>query len=90
MTATLTWLCRCVAQLRVYREGQSPGECGRRMPYCWCATVVRSGDTAEVQGAMRAPKPSERRAIRVVLLAEGFKPGKIWGVKADGRVYKMR
>ena len=52
-----------VGVLRVFPDGGKYGD-----PYSFCATVHHlDQETVEIIGAMRAPKPSEWRAIRECL-----------------------
>lgn len=45
--------------LRVFSKDQEYGD-----PYDWCATAVRVNEqTVEIRGALRAPTPSEWRAM---------------------------
>ena len=47
------------SQLRVFADGDAIGN-----PYAWCATVRHIDmHTVEILGVMRAPRPSEWRAI---------------------------
>jgi hypothetical protein len=66
--------------LRVFPDGQRYGD-----PYTWCATVrFLSRDTVEICGALRAPMPSEWRAIREALAAAGVTSAVIVRRRADG------
>ena len=55
------------AVIRVHADGHNLGD-----PYTWSGTVVFHEDCAEFVGVMRAPKPSEYRAIKRVLKEWGY------------------
>jgi hypothetical protein len=71
--------------LRVFPDGSSYGD-----PFSWSATLRWiAPDTVEVCGAMRAPTPSEWRAIRECLVSLGVTTAVITRHKA-GHDYSRR
>ena len=57
-----------VGVIRVHPPGGRQGD-----SYTWACSCEIVGDTAYLYGAMAAPKPSERRAIRQALIDIGVR-----------------
>jgi hypothetical protein len=66
----------------ILRVGGDDWEYGK--PYDWACTAVRvDHKTVELMGAIRAPSPSEWRAIRETLISAGFTHALIVRHKGD-------
>lgn len=67
--------------LRVFSEGREFGD-----PYDWCATGVRvAPGVLEILGVLRAPSPSQWRALFRVLRSQGWHTVVWWRHRPDGR-----
>lgn len=68
-----------VSLIRIFPEGGQYGD-----PYTYCATIRHlDRETVEIIGALRAPTPSEWRAIRVALADAGVTKAMFMRIK-DG------
>jgi len=67
--------------LRVFSDGREFGD-----RYDWCATGVRiAPGVLEILGVLRAPSPSEWRAVYRVLKAQGWRTVIWWRHRPDGQ-----